>query len=73
MALPLESVHRLTFVSDGRDLSTQVRVRHVEQDMSADGERTYLIGVEFISATPALQEQIERWLLAGEGAAAAEA
>jgi c-di-GMP-binding flagellar brake protein YcgR len=73
VALPLESVHRLTFVSDGRDLSTQVRVRHVEQDMSADGERTYLIGVEFISATPALQEQIERWLLAGEGAAAAEA
>jgi hypothetical protein len=72
--LPLESVHRLTFVSEGQDMSTQVRVRHVDTNVSADGERTYLVGVEFISATPALQAQIERWLLASEGnAAVAEA
>ncbi len=72
--LPLESVHRLTFLSEGQDVSTQVRVRHVDTNVSADGERTYLVGVEFISATPALQAQIERWLIAGEGeAAAAEA
>jgi PilZ domain len=72
--LPLESVHRLTFVSEGQDMSTQVRVRHVDTNVSADGERTYLVGVEFISATPALQAQIERWLVASEGnAAVAEA
>ena len=71
--LPIESVHRLTFQSDGQDVSTDVRVRHVHTQLSADGERTYLIGVEFMAAHPVLLQQIERWLAAGEGAAAATA
>jgi hypothetical protein len=72
--LPLESVHRLTFQSDGQDVSTDVRVRHVQAQVSADGERTFLIGVEFMAAHPVLLQQIERWLATGDGeAAAAEA
>lgn len=65
--LPSQSVHRLAFQSDGQDLSGPVRVSHVDTQVSADGERTYLIGVEFLSAQPALLELIERWLAAGQG------
>ena len=43
---------------------------HVESEMSMDGERTYLIGVEFVMVPPVLGEQIERWLEASEGRAA---
>jgi hypothetical protein len=68
--LPIESIHRLTFQSDGQDVSTDVRVRHVDTQVSADGERTYLIGVEFMAAHPVLLQQIERWLAAGSGEAA---
>jgi len=65
--LPSQSVHRLAFSSEGQDLSVPVRVSHVDAQVSADGERTYLIGVEFLAAQPALLEQIERWLTAGHG------
>jgi hypothetical protein len=68
--LPSQSVHRLAFESGGQDLSVPVRVSHVDAQISADGERTYLIGVEFLSAQPALLEFVERWLAAGEGEAA---
>jgi len=68
--LPLESVHRLTFQSDGQDVAADVRVRHIETELSLDGERTYLIGVEFVTVPPVLGEQIERWLDEGEGQAA---
>jgi PilZ domain len=64
--LPFQSVHRLALHSDGQDLSEPVRVSHVDTQVSADGERTYLIGVEFLSAQPALLELIERWLAAGQ-------
>jgi PilZ domain len=69
--LPLESVHRLTFQSEGQDVSTDVRVRHVDLQVSADGERSYLIGVEFLSVHPLLVQQIERWLATNEGETAA--
>ena len=68
--LPIESVHRLTFQSDGQDVSADVRVRHVETELSLDGERTYLIGVEFVMVPPVLGQQIERWLDSSEGQAA---
>ena len=68
--LPAESVHRLVFQSDGQDVSTEVRVRHVHTNVSADGEKTYLIGVEFMSAHPALLQQIDRWLATSDGEAA---
>ena len=69
--LPSQSVHRLAFNSDGQDLSVPVRVSHVDTQVSADGERTYLIGVEFLSLQPALVEMIDRWALSSnEGAGA---
>ena len=68
--LPSQSIHRLAFESAGQDVSVPVRVSHVDTQVSPDGERTYLIGVEFLSAQPALLELVERWLTAGEGEAA---
>jgi len=65
--LPIDSVHSVTFQSDGQDASTEVRVVRVETEVSTDGERTYLIAVEFVSIPPVLGEQIERWLGANEG------
>ncbi len=68
--LPIESVHRLTFQSEGQDVTADVRVRHVESEMTMDGEQAFLIGVEFVMVPPVLGEQIERWLVASEGQAA---
>jgi len=64
------SVHRLTLESAGVPLTTQVRVQRVEPRNSRDGERTYLIGVEFVSPHPALLEQVDRWVAARHGEAA---
>ena len=60
--LPAESVHRLTFRCDGQDAAAQVRVRHVKPSISIEGERTYLIGVEFLSLHPSLDAQVARWM-----------
>jgi len=70
--LPSQSVHRLAFIADGHDVSVPVRVSHVDTQTTADGERTYLIGVEFLSVQPALLELIDRWTITGraEGAGA---
>jgi hypothetical protein len=68
--LPPHSVHRLAFYSDGQDLSVPVRVSRVDMQESADGERTYLIGVEFMAAQPALLELVDRWLVSAQGEAA---
>ena len=68
--LPTESVHRIALYADGQELSVPVRVSHVEEQVSADGERTYLIGVQFISVPPALVLVVDRLLVTGlnEGA-----
>jgi len=68
--LPSQSVHRLAFNSDGQDVTVPVRVSHVDPQVSADGERTYLIGVEFLAAQPALLEFIERMTIAASGGGA---
>jgi hypothetical protein len=68
--LPPQSVHRLAFHHGGQEILTPVRVSHVDAQASADGERTYLIGVEFLSAQPALLELVERLLVSGQGEAA---
>jgi hypothetical protein len=70
VSLPSRSVHRLAIQADGQQLSVPVRVSHVAPQMSADGERSYLIGVEFVSAQPALLDWIDRWLVAEHGEAA---
>jgi hypothetical protein len=73
--LPIESIHRLTFECDGREAVTQVRVRHVSPLVSADGEQSFLLGVEFLSLHPVLLSQLARWSVtrSGEPAAPAEA
>jgi hypothetical protein len=65
--LPLQSVHRISLHAGDQELSVPVRVSHVEQQISADGERSYLIGVEFVSAQPALLQLVDRLLIAGQG------
>jgi hypothetical protein len=65
--LPPQSVHRIALQADGKELSVPVRVSHVDAQVSADGEHTYLIGVEFISAQPALLQFVDRLLVAGRG------
>ena len=70
VALPSESIDRLSFSYEGQVASTQVRVTHVKPSISMDGERTFLIGVEFLSVHPALVGQIERWMVEGNAEAA---
>jgi hypothetical protein len=65
--LPSHSVHRLAFDAGGQSLSVPVRVSHVDPQVSADGEQTYLIGVQFLSVQPALLALVERWLGTGHG------
>jgi hypothetical protein len=67
-----ESMHRLLFTCDGQEVGTQVRVSHVTPVRQPDGERTFLIGVQFVSMHPALAGQIAQWVDDGrnDGAAA---
>ena len=73
IALSPESVHRVTFRCDGQDAGAQVRVRHVKPTLTMDGERMYLIGVEFLSLHPALAGQVDRWTSVEGGEMVAEA
>ena len=57
-----ESIHRLTWRCNDRETAVQVRVRHVKPIESADGERTYLIGIEFMSLNAMIAGQIQEWL-----------
>lgn len=59
-----ESIHRLTWKCADRETAVQVRVRHVRPFASADGERSYLIGIEFLAANPLITGQITQWLAA---------
>jgi len=68
--LPSQSVHRLAFWADGQDLTVPVRVSRVDAQVSADGERTYLIGVEFLAADPRLLAFVERMFATGASEAA---
>ena len=67
VALLPQSVHRIALHADGQELSVPIRVSHVDPHTSADGARTYLIGVEFISAQPALLQLVDRLLVSGIG------
>ena len=70
--LAAESIHRLTWKCEDRDTAVQVRVRHVRAVESADGERSYLIGIEFLSLNPVIVGQIDKWLVEGAGSAGVE-
>lgn len=63
------SIHRIGWDVDGSDMSAEVLVRHVSRIKGADGEHTYMVGVEFVSSGPALAEYLQRWLTDDVGAA----
>lgn len=67
-----ESIHRLAWRCGDRDTAVQVRVRHVRSNVSADGERSYLIGIEFLTLNPVIVEQIQEWLAANSHGAQVE-
>jgi len=68
VALPAESVHTVRLDANGEAFTTRVRVKHVTE-VSSDGERTYLLGVEFVATHPGLFAMIEKLAtaLAGDG------
>lgn len=65
--LPVQSIHRVALHVGEQEVSVPVRVSHVDQQVSADGENTYLIGVEFVSMQPALLQLIDRLAVARQG------
>ena len=67
VALAPESIHRLAWKCEDRDTAVQVRVRHVSATTSRDGERCYLVGIEFLSLNPVIVEQIQKWLAESAG------
>lgn len=62
--LAAESIHRLSWSSDERETAVQVRVCHVRAIESAQGEKSYLIGIEFLALNPSIAGQIQTWLAA---------
>ena len=59
VSLPTDSVHTLSLNSNGKSFTTQVRVKRVTDVTSGDGERTFLVGLEFIAPNPALLGVLE--------------
>jgi len=57
--LPTDSVHTLSLNSNGKSFTTQVRVKRVTDVTSGDGERTFLVGLEFVAPHPALLGVLE--------------
>jgi hypothetical protein len=55
MPLPLDSVHAVRAVADGESHPLTIRVRH-STDADDRGRRTYLLGLEFLNVTAALDE-----------------
>jgi hypothetical protein len=70
VALTAESVHRVMFPAGGDDIAIPVRVRHIRAQTSDNGERTFLIGLEFMTSHPVLLEQIDRWVVEEHGGVA---
>ena len=63
------SVHTVALSWNGVDVASTARVCHVLSAVSSNGERQYLIGVEFLSPAPLLTEQLARSVTAPEGSA----
>jgi hypothetical protein len=57
--LAVESVQSVCLMLDGQPATADARVRHVK-DVGANGDRRYLVGVEFVSMSTAFADAIER-------------
>ena len=58
-----DSEHHVTVTCEGSHTPTKVRVRHVARTPA--GPSTYLIGLEFVTVSPALMSHIDGWIAAG--------
>jgi hypothetical protein len=57
--LAVESVQSVCLMLDGQPAIADAKVRHLEPASSHDGER-YLVGVEFVTASTAFTEAVDR-------------
>lgn len=57
--LAVESIQSIGLVIDGQETTSDVRVRHLRPLLGATGPR-FLVGVEFLSASSAFQEAVDR-------------
>lgn len=62
MPLAADSVHWVTTMAAGQPHLVQMRVRHSVPAPPADGRPRYLIGVEFLKVSPAVEDMILRYL-----------
>lgn len=71
--LPPESVHAMVAISEGETHTITARVRHCGSGAPGDraGRPAFLVGVEFLNVSPALQEFLARQL--GDGSLSVEA
>lgn len=68
MSLPANSEHDVSITCDGVEAPARIRVCYTRQNTMAGARSRYLIGVEFVSVSPALNAHIDRWLEAGDAA-----
>jgi PilZ domain len=67
-----ESVHAVVAVTHEESHKVTVRVRHSTGD-DRQGQRRYLVGVEFIDMSPALEEFLARQVTLGNSSLSVEA
>jgi hypothetical protein len=72
LPLALESVHWVTVTADNQPHLAQIRVRHRTPAATSDGRASFLIGVEFLKLSPAVDQAISRYLELADGGSAAE-
>jgi hypothetical protein len=70
--LVLESVHSVVAVTEEESHKVTLRVRHSTGD-ERQGRRRFLIGVEFLDVSPALDAFLERHVAFGNGTLSIEA
>lgn len=67
--LPIGSIHRIRLHCDELQATVRVAVRHVRPVTAFTGEARYLIGFEFATHSPSLQDVVDRWMVAHGGTA----
>ncbi len=68
--LEIESVHSVVIANGVEAGHAQLCVKHVRP---APGTARYLVGVEFLSLSPALSDEIVRWVAAAGGSSSGAA
>jgi hypothetical protein len=67
VALPQDSIHKVTLRVDGREFTTDAKVRHVRSERGPSGETGFLIGVEFLGLHPVLFGQLAQLAITAAG------